>query len=211
MEPLFYSSNISCLFSVCIFFHSVYGRKHVKMGLGNHRSCALRRRLKFSVSECSVLQNVFSFTKKARLLGNRNNGRRDNHPSFSREAGRVASPVAQMVKHLPAMQKTQGRSLGREDSLEKEMATHSNTLAWKIPWTEEPGRLQSTGSQRVWQDWTASLSLFLRERGARKGPRLCRQLRQSLQRLMWGWGLSPQTVLQHHLGHTGPHSPSLVL
>ena len=63
-----------------------------------------------------------------------------------------ASLVAQMVKHLPAMQKTWVRSLGQEDPLEKEMATLSSTLAWKIPWTEEPGRLQSMGSQRVGQD-----------------------------------------------------------
>ena len=54
-----------------------------------------------------------------------------------------------MVKRLPAMQETWVRSLGQEDPLEKEMATHSSTLAWKIPWTEEPGRLQSMGSQRV--------------------------------------------------------------
>ena len=54
-----------------------------------------------------------------------------------------------MVKRLPAMQKTQVRSMGQKDPLEKEMAIHSNTLAWKIPWTEEPGRLQSMGSQRV--------------------------------------------------------------
>ena len=53
-----------------------------------------------------------------------------------------------MVKHLPAMQETQVQFLGREDSLEKEMAPHSSTLAWKIPWTEEPGRLQSMGSQK---------------------------------------------------------------
>ena len=53
-----------------------------------------------------------------------------------------------MVKHLPAVQETQVRSLGWEDPLEEEMATHSSTLAWKIPWTEEPGRLQSMGSQR---------------------------------------------------------------
>ena len=52
-----------------------------------------------------------------------------------------------MVKHLPAMQETWVRSLGWEDLLEKEMATHSSTLAWRIPWTEEPGGLQSTGSQ----------------------------------------------------------------
>ena len=53
--------------------------------------------------------------------------------------------VAQRVKHLPAMQETWVRSLGQEDPLEKEMATHSSTLARKIPWTEKPGRLQSTG------------------------------------------------------------------
>ena len=53
------------------------------------------------------------------------------------------------------------RSLGWEDSLEKEMATHSSTLAWKIPWTEEPGRLQSVGSQRMGQDWVTSLSKYL--------------------------------------------------
>ena len=57
-----------------------------------------------------------------------------------------------MIKHLPAMQETQIQSLGSEDPLEKEMATHSSTLAWKIPWTEEPGKLQSMGSQRVGHD-----------------------------------------------------------
>ena len=57
--------------------------------------------------------------------------------------------VAQMVKRLPAVQETRVRSLGWEDPLEKEMATHSSTLAWKIPWTEEPSGLQSMGSQRV--------------------------------------------------------------
>ena len=62
------------------------------------------------------------------------------------------SLVAQMVKHLPTMQETWDRSLGQEDPLEKEMATHSSTLAWKIPWMEECGRLQSKGSQRVGHD-----------------------------------------------------------
>ena len=57
-----------------------------------------------------------------------------------------------MVKHLPAMWKTWVQSLGWEDPLEKEIATHSSTLAWKIPWMEEPGRLQSMGSQRVGHD-----------------------------------------------------------
>ena len=54
-----------------------------------------------------------------------------------------------MVKHLSTMQEAQVRSLGQEDPLEKEMAIHTNTIAWKIPWREEPGRLQSMGSQRV--------------------------------------------------------------
>ena len=63
-----------------------------------------------------------------------------------------ASLVAQMVKLLPAMQETRVQSLGQEDPLEKEMATHSSILAWKIPWMEEPGRLQSMGSQRVRHD-----------------------------------------------------------
>ena len=61
----------------------------------------------------------------------------------------VASLVAQMVKKLPSMQDTWVLSLDREDTLEKGAATHSSILAWEIPWTEEPGRLQSMGSQRV--------------------------------------------------------------
>ena len=59
--------------------------------------------------------------------------------------------MAQMVKNLPALQETQVRSLGGEDPLEMGMETHSSILAWRIPWTEEPGGLQSTGSQRVRQ------------------------------------------------------------
>ena len=62
------------------------------------------------------------------------------------------SLVAQTVKRLPTMQETRVQSLGQEDLLEKEMATHSSILAWKIPWMEEPGRLQFTGSQRVRHD-----------------------------------------------------------
>ena len=60
--------------------------------------------------------------------------------------------VAQMVKRLPTMPETQDQSLGWEDLLEKEMASHSSILAWKIPWTEKPGRLQSMGLQRVGHD-----------------------------------------------------------
>ena len=62
------------------------------------------------------------------------------------------SLVAHMVKRLPTMRETQVQSLGQEDLLEKEMATHSSSLAWRIPWREEPGRLQSIGSQRVRRD-----------------------------------------------------------
>ena len=60
--------------------------------------------------------------------------------------------MVQTVKHLPTMRETRVRSLVWEDPLEKELATHSSILAWRIPWTEEPGRLQSMGSQRVGQD-----------------------------------------------------------
>ena len=63
-----------------------------------------------------------------------------------------ASLVSQMVKNPPAMQETWVQSLGWEDTLEKAMATHSSILAWRIPWTEEPGRLQSMGSQSIRHD-----------------------------------------------------------
>ena len=63
-----------------------------------------------------------------------------------------ASLVAQTIKNLPAMQETWVQSLGWEDALEEGMAAHSSILAWRIPWTEEPGRLQSMGSQRIRHD-----------------------------------------------------------
>ena len=69
--------------------------------------------------------------------------------------------MAQRVKHLPTLLETQVGSLGWEDPLEKEMATHSSILAWKIPWTKDPGRLQSMRSQRVRHDLETSLSLSL--------------------------------------------------
>ena len=68
--------------------------------------------------------------------------------------------MAQLVKNPSAMRETWVQSLGQEDLLEKEMATHSSILAWKIPWMEEPCRLQSMGSQRVGHDWATSLSLY---------------------------------------------------
>ena len=73
----------------------------------------------------------------------------------------VASLVAQRLKRLPPMWETRVWSLGREDPLEKEMIDHSSILAWRISWTEKPGRLQSTGSQRVGHDWATSHSPFL--------------------------------------------------
>ena len=67
--------------------------------------------------------------------------------------------MAQRLKRLPAMWETLVRSLGQEDPLKKEMATHSSILAWKIPWTEEPGGLQSMGSQRVGHDQPSDLTI----------------------------------------------------
>ena len=81
----------------------------------------------------------------------------------------MTSLVAQTVNRLSTMQETQVRSLGWEDPLEKEMAIHSSTIAWKIPWTEEPGRPQSMGLQRVGHDWATSCS---RSRTTREGPRI---------------------------------------
>ena len=73
-----------------------------------------------------------------------------------------ASLVAQMVKNPPAIQETQVQFLGQKDLLEKGLATHSTILAWRIPWTEEPGGLQSIGSQRVRHDLNTSTRLLLK-------------------------------------------------
>ena len=72
--------------------------------------------------------------------------------STCKSSGEGASLVAQTIKHLPEVQETWVQSPGWEDPLEKEMATHSSILAWKIPWTEEPGGLQSLGSKTVGHD-----------------------------------------------------------
>ena len=71
------------------------------------------------------------------------------------------SLVSQTIKKLPAMWKTQVQSLGQEDPQEKRMATHSSILAWRIPWTEEPGRLQSTDSPKIRYDGTTNSCIFL--------------------------------------------------
>ena len=75
---------------------------------------------------------------------------------FNRFPGNRASQVARMVKNLPVMQETTVRSLGWEDPLEKGMATHSSILAWRIPWTEEPGGVQSMVPHRVGHDWVTN-------------------------------------------------------
>ena len=75
--------------------------------------------------------------------------------------GHWASLVAQRLKRLPAMRETWVRSLGQEDPLEKEMETRSSILAWKIPWTEEPGGLESMGSQRVGHNGATSVCVYI--------------------------------------------------
>ena len=72
----------------------------------------------------------------------------------------MSFPSAQTVKNMPAMKETQAQSLGQEDPQEKGMATHSSILAWRIPWTEEPGGRQSMGSQGVWYDWATNTVNF---------------------------------------------------
>ena len=76
----------------------------------------------------------------------------------------MTSLVTQAVKASPAKRETQVWSLGGEDPLEKEMATHSSILAWEIPWTEKPDRLQSVGLQRVEHNWATSQMLNIKER-----------------------------------------------
>ena len=95
---------------------------------------------------------LFGESARDKSANNTNKALNTKHYNMSR-----ASPVAQRLKRLPAIQETRVRSLSREDPLEKEMATHSSILAWRIPWTEEPSRLQSMGSQRVRHDWATSL------------------------------------------------------
>ena len=103
------------------------------------------------------------------------------------------SLVAQTVKRLPAMQETRAQSLGREDPLEREMAPHSSILAWKMPWTEEPGRLQSMGSQRVGHDWATSLSLF-KKTVMGQGVRSTLGAVCNSQHPLWTLGAAPPTT-----------------
>ena len=89
---------------------------------------------------------------------------------------RVNVLVAQMVKNLPEVQETWVCSLGLEDPLEEDMATHSSVLAWRVPWTEEPGGLQSIGSQRAGHDCLTNTSTFIMMR--RKDGQMHREVRK---------------------------------
>ena len=119
--------------------------------LCNPMDCSLRGSSVYGIFQARVLEWVaISFSRKHSTA--QPQIALDSHLSISTLPG--ASLVAQMVKQETCftMRETWVRSLGREDPLEKEMTTHSSTLAWKIPWTKEPGRLQSMGSQRVGHD-----------------------------------------------------------
>ena len=105
----------------------------------------------------------------------------------------LASLVAQTVKHLPAMQETRVQSLGWEDPLKKEMTAHFSILAWKIPWTAEPGRLLSMGSQRVRHDWATSLHLWIGFPGGSDGKEVQKTWVQSL-----GWKDPLEKIMATH-------------
>ena len=112
-----------------------------------------------------------------------------------------ASLVAQMVKRLPTMPETRVQSLDQEAPLEKEMATHSSILAWKIPWRKEPSRLQSTGSQRVGHDWATSLYWTLLLTG-RFYSHLYFVLAKNLSgKLPWDWVRKFNFIIQEKAGH----------
>ena len=104
-----------------------------------------------SISTCRISQSQSYWAYQTRSL------RLFNCEPFRVIALLILTYLAQTVKPLSTMWETRVRSLGREDPLEKEMAIHSNTIAWKIPQTEEPGRQQSTGLQRIGHDWATSL------------------------------------------------------
>ena len=94
-----------------------------------------------------ILKDTFTFSNSQSYLIKINNKNRKQYNGLL-----ITSLVAQTVKRLPTLQETRVQSLGWEDLLEKEMATHTSILVWKIPWMEEPDRLQSMGSQTVEHD-----------------------------------------------------------
>ena len=108
--------------------------------------------------------------------------------------------MAQRLKCLPPMRETWVRSLGQKVSLEKEMVTHSSILAWKIPWREKPGRLQSTGSQRVGHDWVTSLKCHLRSEVQYQSPTIPQQITPQNQWLKISKIYYPQSLWLRNLG-----------
>ena len=124
-----------------------------KTELQNARSKNWREIDKFTIITGDV-NTLLSVNDRSRKLAKTSN-------DWTIPSTNSTSPVAQTVKRLSTMQETWVQSLGQEDPLEKEMAIHSSSIAWKIPWTEESGRLQSMWSQRVGHDWATSLSLSL--------------------------------------------------
>ena len=143
----FFSFNVIILFKIAV--RNTYTRVYYAQQIENNK-----------LSLYLELFNILNLGNKSESFSYYCNGSRISccimHPinicSFTFSLSIWASLVAQMAKRLFTMRKTRVRSLGREDPLEKEMATHSSTLAWKIPWLEEPGGLQSMGSQRVRHD-----------------------------------------------------------
>ena len=111
-----------------------------------------------------------------------------------------ASLVPQAVKHLPAMQETWVWSLGREDPLEKEMATHSSILAWRIPWTEEPGGLHSMGSQRTGHDWAPNR--FTWQKTTQHYKTIILQLKIKKKKTLGEWTIFIWTLSSEHLPWT---------
>ena len=115
-----------------------------------------------------------------------------------------ASLVSQMVKSLPEMQETQVWSLGQEDPLEKGMATHCSILAWRVPWTEEPGGLQSVRSQRVRHNWATNNFTFIRSDIFQvvKWQKInSEQLKKKGKKKLWATG-SSSNILIRHLGRS---------
>ena len=106
-----------------------------------------------------------------------------------------------MVKRLPMMRETRVQSLGWEDLLEKAMATHSSILAWKIPWMEEPGRLQYMGLQRVGHDWATPLQREFRVESRNESPRTLEKLAQVFRWLdiFRSWFYEPNSCISSYL------------
>ena len=128
-------------------------------------------------------------------------------PSIWHEVINRTFLVAQTVKCLPTMQETWVQSLGWEELLEKEMATYSSILVWKIPWIREPSRLQSRGSQRVRQDWATSLQIIAREHSSTHQQKIGLKI-------YWAWPrLSEQDLfpLSQCLPSRSFHKPLILL